>query len=181
MKINWNKFNRKIHYWGSCICALPVIIIIATGLLLIFKKQSDWVQPPTIRGENKIPTISFDQVLTVAKSVPEAKIESWKNIDRLDVRPKKGVIKIRAKNRIEIQIDQQSGKILNVAYRRSDLIEAIHDGSFFHDIVKYLLFFPSSIILLILWITGLYLFIIPLIKKKRKKQKKLKKADLLTN
>lgn len=174
MKINWNKFNRKTHYWGSIICALPIIIIIATGLLLIFKKQSDWVQPPTIKGSSKVPTLTFPEILDIAKTVSAAEISSWKNIDRLDVRPKKGVIKIRAKNRIEVQIDHQSGEVLHVAYRRSDVIEAIHDGSFFHDKVKYLLFFPASLILLFLWITGLYLFIIPLLKKKKKHKKRQK-------
>jgi len=171
MKINWKILNRKIHYWGSIACALPVIIIIITGMLLLFKKQSDWIQPSSMLGESKVPTIQFEEILDAAKSVEAANIDSWKNIHRLDVRPSKGIIKIQSKNNYEIQIDQTTGEILQVAFRRSDIIESIHDGSFFHDLAKLWLFFPSSIILLILWITGIYLFVIPLLVKKKKKKK----------
>jgi len=55
-----------------------------------------------------------------------------------------------AKNNWEIQIDTQSGTILQQAYRRSDIIESIHDGSWFHDKVKLWIFLPTGIVLLIL-------------------------------
>ncbi|MEM7396798.1 MAG: PepSY domain-containing protein, partial [Verrucomicrobiota bacterium] len=67
----------------------------------------------------------------------------------------------------EIQVDHQTGEVLGYAYRRSDLIESIHDGSFFHDKVKLGIFLPSAVILLLLWITGIYLFIYPLPSKLR--------------
>jgi uncharacterized iron-regulated membrane protein len=31
--------NRKIHYWASIIIALPVLLVLSTGLLLLLKKQ----------------------------------------------------------------------------------------------------------------------------------------------
>ena len=40
------------------------------------------------------------------------------DIDRLDVRPGKGMLKVRCKNSWEVQIDANSGKVLQVAYRR---------------------------------------------------------------
>ena len=67
--MKYNRLNRKIHYWGSAICALPILIVIITGLLLLFKKDSDWIQPPTIRGIAKQPEISFIEVLEVAKKL----------------------------------------------------------------------------------------------------------------
>ena len=176
--INWKKWNRKVHYWGSLIIAIPVLIVLLSGLLLQVKKQVTWVQPKTMRGAGKIPTISFDKVLAIAKTVPEAKVKSWKDIKKLDVRPKKGVIKILAKNKWEVQIDHQSGDILQVEYRRSDLIEGLHDGSFFHDHAKLWLFLPSAIILLLLWITGMYLFLIPFMSKKKRKQKQQNNATV---
>lgn len=162
-----NKLNRKTHFWGSCVCAIPVLIVITTGIVLQLKKEFAWVQPPTMRGSLGNPAITFEQILNTAKTVHEAEINDWKDIDRLDVRPKKGVIKIRSKNRWEIQIDHQTGKVMQVAYRRSDLIESIHDGSFFHDKVKIGVFLPSAIVLLILWITGVYLFIITMLQKNK--------------
>jgi len=173
-KNNWKILNRKIHYWGSIICALPILIILITGLLLLFKKELDWIQPPSTKGQGTIPTIAFERILQVAKKVDEANIKNWDDVDRLDVRPSKGIIKIRAKNKYEIQIDQQTGKILQTAYRRSDLIEDIHTGNFFHKYVSLGLFFPAALILLVLWITGIYLFITMLSNKKKiKRQKKI--------
>ncbi|MGB0389028.1 MAG: PepSY domain-containing protein [Ardenticatenaceae bacterium] len=183
MNINWRKLTRKTHYWGSIIIAVPVLIVIVTGLILQVKKQSTWVQPPTIKGQGDTPTILFDQILDVAKTVPEAEISSWDDVDRLDVRPGKGVVKIRANNRWEIQADLQTTEILQVAFRRSDWLESIHDGSFFHENAKLWLFLPSGIILLVLWLTGIYMFILPYQvkwKRRMKKQKAALKAGALS-
>jgi uncharacterized iron-regulated membrane protein len=52
------------------------------------------------------------------------------------------------------------------------LIESIHDGSFFHDRAKLRLFLPAALVLVGLWMTGIYLFFLPYFaiwKKRRKK------------
>jgi hypothetical protein len=66
-----------------------------------------------------------------------------------------------------VQVDTNTGSVLQVAYRRSDLIESIHDGSFFHDQAKLWVFLPTAIIVLGLWVTGMYLFILPLAVRRR--------------
>lgn len=171
MKFSWNRFSRKIHYWGALTCALPILVVIATGLVLQLKKDVSWVQPTSQRGEGKIPTLAFERILEIATTVSDAEIKNWGDVDRLDVRPKKGIVKVRAKNRWEIQVDSSSGKILQVAYRRSDLIESLHDGSFFHDKAKLWIFLPCAVILLILWISGIYLFLIPILSKRKRRIK----------
>lgn len=173
--INWPVLTRKIHYWGSIAIALPVLIVIVTGILLLLRKDIDWIQPPTEKGSSQTPTITFDRILITAKSVPKANIEDWSDIDRLDVRPAKGIIKIRAVNQWEIQIDQQTSEVLSIAYRRSDVIEAIHEGTFFHDAARLGIFLPSALVLFALWISGIYLFCITLagrVKKKRRLQRR---------
>jgi len=169
---NWNKWTRKVHYWGAFVVFLPVFIIISTGILLQLKKDIDWIQPPTANGEfENDPTISFDDILATAIKVKEPNIQSWDDVDRLDVRLGKGIVKVRSKNRWELQIDSHSGELLQVAYRRSDLIEQLHDGSWFHDKIKLWIFLPTGIILFILWCTGLYMVILPyIIKWKREKK-----------
>lgn len=167
--MKFNLLNRKIHYWLSIGVAIPVLIVIVSGLFLQTKKQFTWIQPTEQKGKSKTANLSLPQILEISKNVPEAEIQSWEDINRLDVRPSRGMLKVFAKNHWEIQIDAETGEILQTAYRRSDIIESIHDGSFFHDNVKLLIFLPSGIILLILWLTGMYLFILPIwVKRKRK-------------
>ncbi|MBD3615256.1 MAG: PepSY domain-containing protein [Gracilimonas sp.] len=165
---------RKIHRWGGALIALPFLLVLITGLILQVKKEVDWVQPPSQTGVSAVPTISFDDILSASKTVPEAMIQSWKDIDRLDVRPDKGIVKVRANNRWEIQIDTETSEILQVAYRRSELLESLHDGSWFHNSAKLWVFLPSGLVVTILWITGIYLFFTPYFAK-RKNRKQLEK------
>ncbi|MDG1975401.1 MAG: hypothetical protein P8I39_02600, partial [Akkermansiaceae bacterium] len=148
------KLSRVFHRWGSIIALLPITIITFSGIVLQFKKVSPYVQPPTQSGVGTEPAIGFDRILEVARTVPEAEIETWEDVDRLDVRPAKGMVKLRCKNRYEVQIDTETAEILQVAFRRSDLIESIHDGSFFNDHFKLWVFLPAGIVLAILVITG---------------------------
>ena len=172
MPVNWKRINRKVHYWGALVVALPVLIVIVTGILLLLKKDIDWLQPPTAAGQGNVPTLSVARILEVSKSVPEAGIAGWADIDRVDLRPRKGVLKVRARNSWEIQIDHQTGEVLHVAYRRSDLIEALHDGSFFHAAAKLWVFLPASVVLLALWVTGVYLFLVPLLARRKARQRR---------
>jgi uncharacterized iron-regulated membrane protein len=166
-----NVLIRKVHNWASVVIALPLIVMIGAGVLLMFKKEIDWIQPPTQKGSAGGVSVRLADVLTAARSVPEAKVDGWRDVDRLDVRPAKGIIKIRAKSKWEIQVDAHTAKILQVAYRRSDLIESIHDGSLFAGWTKHFLFLPTAIVLAVLWMTGLYMFCLPYVKKAGKRRR----------
>lgn len=132
-----------------------------------FKKQSNWVQPNIeITSDSK--PVMLNSYLESAKTVAEAEISSWDNIDRIDIRPDKGIAKIRSKNNWEIQLDLETSEIYSVNYRRSDIIESIHDGSFFTDYIKFGVFFPTGILMIVLSFTGIYMFIIPILRKRKK-------------
>jgi len=166
-----SKLSRNLHRWGSILTLLPITVIIVSGVILQLKKEAAWIQPPTKKGIGSRLSVSFDQILEAAKTVPQAKIASWDDIDRLDVRPSKGMVKVRGRNRWEIQIDTQSGKVLQAAVRRSDLIEDIHDGSYFHDSFKLWVFLPTGLILAVLAITGLHLFCLPYLARRKQRRK----------
>ena len=163
-----SKLSRYLHRWGSIIALAPMVIIIVSGVVLQLKKEVAWIQPPAQRGTGSQLSVSFDRILEAAKTVRQAEIESWADIDRLDVRPGKGMVKVQGKNGWEIQIDTQTGDVLQAAVRRSDLIESIHDGSYFHDSFKLWVFLPAGLILAVLVITGLHLFLLPHLAKRRR-------------
>ena len=165
------RLNRRLHRIGAVVSALPVLVMLASGLLLQLKKEADWVQPPTARGSGTAPSVSFETVLAAARDVPEAGIETWEDVDRLDVRPSKGIVKVRARSRWEVQVDTETGEVVQVAYRRSDLIESIHDGSWFHAGAKLWVFLPAGVVLLGLWVSGVYLWFLPHLARRRKRRR----------
>ena len=164
-----HKTNRTLHKWGSIIIALPFLVVLVTGVLLLLKKQFSFIQPPTISGQSAQPSLSFEQILTVVKTVESAQISSWDDIDRLDVRPSKGMLKVRSNNNVEIQIDSGSGEVLQVAIRRTDFIESIHDGTFFEKNANLWLMLPVALISIVLLISGVILFFVPYLKRKNVK------------
>ena len=162
---------RQIHHWGSIVVALPLIVMIGAGLLLMLKKEIEWIQPPTQRGASQdLPALSLEALFAAAKAVPEAAFTDWRDLERVDFKASKGVVKFVGESRWEVQVDTATGEVLQVAYRRSDLIESIHDGSFFADWAKLYLFLPAGVVLLLLWLTGLYLFVLPHVKRWRKRR-----------
>jgi len=165
------KWNRKVHRWGALLIFAPLAIILASGLLLQLKKEWAWIQPPTMRGQGQELTLGWDAILEAVKSVPEAEVRSWDDVDRLDVRPGRGLVKVRCNNRWELQLDAETGAILSSALRRSDLIESLHDGSWFHDRAKLWIWLPAGIILCVLWGTGVYLWLLPHLFRRRRRVK----------
>jgi uncharacterized iron-regulated membrane protein len=160
MKIN--KLIRQIHHWSTVFLAIPLVVIICSGLLLQMKKQASWVQPPEQRGTGTEPQVDLEQILASVVQRQELGVSGWDDIDRFDVRPGKGVVKVLLNSGWEVQVDLGTGAVLQAAYRRSDLIESIHDGSFFGgDVIKLGLFLPTGIALLLMWLTGLWLFVLP--------------------
>ncbi len=170
MKVSLKRLLRQVHYWLSLAVAVPAVIIFVAGILLMLKKEIAWIQPPTTSGivSNEVPEISFEEMLDAARQHPEAEIREWADIDRIDLRIGKGVAKLRANSGWEVQVDTHNGEVFSVAYRRSDLIEQIHDGSFFSGVVKLYIFLPTGISLTLMWGTGLYLFLLPMFRKKKK-------------
>jgi uncharacterized iron-regulated membrane protein len=160
MAINWRIKMRHWHRLGAILIALPFLLVILTGILLQLKKEVSWIQPPTMKGGKNV-SITLDNILQAARQASECEVKEWKDIARIDMQPGKGIAKVQARNNWELQIDLQSGAVLQVAYRRSDLIESLHDGSWFHDNAKLYIFLPSGIIVLGLWFTGIYLFFLP--------------------
>lgn len=169
--MSFNVLNRKVHYWIGFGAALPMIVMILSGLLLQGKKQWTWVQPAEHRGTGTEPAIGLDEILAALRGAPGMNVQSWDDVNRIDVRPGRGVAKAWLSNGYEVQVDLGTGRILHAAYRRSDLIESIHDGSFFGgDWTKLGLFLPSGIVLLLLWITGLWMWWVPFNAKRARRR-----------
>ncbi len=170
--MHFNVLNRRVHYWASAIVAIPLFIIICTGVVLQLKKHWTWVQPPEQRGSVTAPVIELSHILEALKAEPSLNVRSWDDVKRLDVRPDRGVVKAWLKSDWEAQIDLGTGEILQVWMRRSDWIESIHDGSIFGDVVKLGVFFPTALTLMLLWLGGMWMWLFPVVHKRRVRRRK---------
>jgi uncharacterized iron-regulated membrane protein len=162
---------RSAHKWVGIILSLVIIVISISGFLLLQKKNLSWLQPPTQTGAVGEPkdhiTVSelYDAVLTL--NYPD--FQTLDDIDRIDFRPSKRIYKVRSNhNNSELQIDAITGEVLSSSVRRSDLLENIHDGSFFGDSAHGIILPISAAGLFFLSISGLIIWLQPILKKKRR-------------
>ncbi|MEM9272725.1 MAG: PepSY-associated TM helix domain-containing protein [Cyanobacteria bacterium P01_F01_bin.143] len=148
--------HRIVHRWLAIIISIPMLLILITGIFLQLRKPVDWIQPPAMKGSQKYqPTIALEQVLTEIKTIPEMEVKDWSDIKVMDLRPKKGIIKVRNYNELETQVDATTGDILQVAQRRNDFITKMHEFSAWH--ARIWLGVPVRLGFLVLFLTGVYL------------------------
>lgn len=168
--VNLTRLSRKTHYWATLVVTVPVLVIVASGLLLLVKKHWAWVQPTEVRGTGISPRIDLEGILASVGTIPELGVEGWEHVRRIDVRPGRGLAKVLLQGGWEVQVDLGTGRVLKSARRRSDLIESVHDGSFFGgDAVRLGVFLPTALVLLGMWATGLWLFWRPLVRRRTRR------------
>jgi uncharacterized iron-regulated membrane protein len=164
------KFCWELHKWLGIVLCLILINISITGLLLLEKKQYEWIQPPTLKGQEGVPAdfVTIQAAMDTALDCNHPDFATLDAIDRIDVRLGKRVYKVLSKtNYAEIQIDAITGKVLSKARRRSDMLEQLHDGSFFGEWAYSLLMPFVAVTNVVLALSGLYLWLGPKFRKKK--------------
>lgn len=124
---------RKIHRFSASFLFLFFFFIAISGILLGWKKNSNGI----LLAETQIGTttdlkqwISLDNLQNIALQVHQEIMLKKGIINRMEVRPDKGIIKFTFDNSyLGLQIDGANGALLSSETRRSDFIEQIHDGS----------------------------------------------------
>lgn len=162
--MRFSSLNRKIHYWISIVLFLPLLVISVTGALLQLKKHIAWVQPTEQRAASGEPDLSLTGLVELAgRSHPG--LTRWSDAARIEIRPQRNLAKVVGEDGVEVQIDLGRGVVLQVAERRSDWLESLHDGSWFGALVKFGWFLPTAILLLLSTLTGLVLFLLPYVRR----------------
>ena len=144
----------KFHRTLALILLLPSFVIFGSGLLLQWREHLTWVQPKQFIGSSKIPNLSLETILQTAQSMEGSEVRSWNDISSVDIRPSKGVIRLRTHSHFEIQLDAGNGKILGSGMRRRSWITELHEGAWFGKSLRNIIFLPSSILLCLLWLSG---------------------------
>ena len=154
---------RKFHRYFGLALAIFLLISALTGLLLGWKKDANWIQPPTQKGISKdlAEWKSLDELAKIGQTalVAYSPEQKGNKIGKMDVRPSKGVGKVVfKKGNWEVQIDGTSGEVKSIDKRYSDWIESLHDGSIISDTFKLISMNLLGIGLTILSLTGFWLW-----------------------
>lgn len=162
---------RRIHYWIALPLIATVLVIAITGCLLALRKNFDSLQPPTREGARPgdLGRPVADLVAAV-RLVPGHERTHWRDVERIDVRPGDGIAKVILESRTEIQVDLSTGRPLQTGYRTSDWLETIHDFTFVGRWGRYALSLGSGLALIVMALTGAYMFLLPLQVKRRKRR-----------
>jgi uncharacterized iron-regulated membrane protein len=165
--LNLTQFCFKYHYWAALVVTIPWLVVITAGLMLQLRYEIPGVMPEHKQGISTVPVLEYQQVLDVAKTIPQLRVEGWSDIWRIYTYPAKGIMEIRTKIGYGAQLDATTGKILDVYSRSADFWEDVHEGIFgrhqlngvkvFGDNkinLSMWVFLPVNIIALFLWFSG---------------------------
>ncbi len=162
-----------MHKWTGIALAAVLALTSVTGFMLLIKKKVAWIQPPTVAGAPGEPAdfISVGRLFDILVAQGHPDFRTANDVDRIDMRPDKRVFRVHSQhNYSEIQVCAVTGGILNVATRRSDFLENLHDGSFFGEWIHAWFMPLVAVALMFMVLSGLWLWIEPMLRKRRRKR-----------
>lgn len=171
---------RWVHRKLAIALFVFFLLISITGILLGIKKNTGLLAP-TQKGisSDQSTWLPVDSLTTIALAYLHDSVSAGLSpeLDRIDIRPGKGIAKYIFKNHYTgLQLDCASGKVLSVEKRKSDFIEDLHDGSILDDLfgtkdepakISYTLLMGVSLLMLI--ISGFWLWYGPKIIRRKKR------------
>jgi len=127
----YTRLYRKLHRNVGAIFILFFLLISISGFLLGLKDELGLKpETQTTNSLNLSNWISIQKLDSISKMYAINELEIDSEIDRIDIRPDKGIAKVLfKKNFQELQLDLETGEILSVAKRADNFIERLHDGS----------------------------------------------------
>jgi uncharacterized iron-regulated membrane protein len=150
------------HLWLGVAGTGILLLISITGILLNHK-----------RGLGLMPDVSneagggLETALPMATLVSNAAAalpadNSGTAVDRLDVRPRDGIMKVRFDDArvMEVTVDLHTGEVLHVGERNDVFLEKLHSGEIFGD-RWVLLSDAAAIFLVVLLVSGYWLWLYP--------------------
>ena len=152
-----------------------------TGLILGWKKNSQgYLLPESQRGASTelkdwlpVDALEKQAIQTLQDSLGT---DYDPTISRMDIRPDKGMVKVTFEHHYwEVQLDGSTGTVLQVAKRRSDFFEQLHDGSIVdrQGNIKWFKLLYTSLLgtsLILFTITGFWLWYGPKVMRRRNRE-----------
>lgn len=160
----WARAAFYVHLWLGVIFTVILTAVSITGILLNHKRglglMPDVPHEPTGAFATALPLSRLAEI--GAKAVYPDRPFDLGLIDRMDVRPRDGFVKVRLRDAAstEATVDISSGNVLHVGPRGDVFFEKLHSGEIFGSRGVWLSDL-GAIGLVATLITGLWLWIAP--------------------
>ena len=179
-RLSWAAFH--VHLWLGVLSTVALLTIAITGVLLNHKRglglMADVQHQPTAALIESLPLERLART-ALAAAPPDARAAAPRDdraagnpvdaaaslalIDRMDVRPRNGFVKVRLRDKTstEVTIDLATGKVLHVGARGDVFLEKLHSGEALGGQPFVLLSDIAAIALVLMLITGYWLWLFP--------------------
>jgi hypothetical protein len=162
-----------VHLWLGVLSTIALIAIAITGILLNHKRglglMPDVPHEPTGEFTAALPLERLAYAALVA--APQSAKGDWKEgdpvdislIDRMDVRPRNGFVKVRLRDKasMEMTVDITTGQVIHTGRRGDVFLEKLHSGEVFGGIRFVILSDIAAVALVLTLITGYWLWLVP--------------------
>ena len=158
------------HLWLGVIFTAALLVISATGILLNHKRElglmPDVLHEPTAPFAGSLPLDSLAAIALRAVATPNAEAPTLRDVDRMDVRPRNGYVKVRMRDAssMEVTVDVVTGRVLHVGPRGDVFLEKLHSGETFGG-RGILLGDAAAVVIVITIITGYWLWLAPKLRR----------------
>jgi hypothetical protein len=158
----FSRWTFYTHLWVGLLTTGVILLVSITGILLNHKRALGLM--PDVPHEA---TGAFEAALPLAELARRAEAAvgpavAATGIDRMDVRPGDGLIKVRFDDRTvqEVTLDINTGRVLHVGERNDVFLEKLHSGEIFGD-GWVLLTDLAAVALALLLLSGYWLWLYP--------------------
>ena len=131
--ITWSRAMFYSHLWFGVLLTVVLLVIGITGIILNHKRE--WGYMPEVEHSA---TGAFSDALPLSELANRAFVAAGvspevNGIDRMDVRPRNGYVKVRFRDKAstEVTVEINDGKILHVGPRGDVFMEKLHSGEIF--------------------------------------------------
>lgn len=150
------------HLWLGVLGSMAVIVICITGILLNHKRALG-LMPDVENSEPQLlpEALPLHELVARASAALAAGGEP-PEVDRMDVRPSDGLVKVRFEDRVvtEVTLDLATGSVLHVGERNDVFLEKLHSGEIFGD-RGILISDAAAVLLTLLLLSGYWLWLYP--------------------
>ena len=156
------------HLWLGIVFTVILTAISITGVLLNHKRglglMPDVVHSPTAAFGDALPLARLGEI--ALRAVQPGAPADFARIDRMDVRPRDGFVKVRLRDSASTEAtgDLASGRILHIGPRGDAFLEKLHSGEIFGG-RGVLLSDAGALALVVTLITGVWLWLAPKLRR----------------